>query len=69
MNRAGQFRVAGQRRVAGQKRVAGQFWVVLVSTHVRAGRVRVGFFQLVRVTGRVSVRVFFTILTLNPTLT
>ena len=47
----------------------GQFQVVFLSTCVRAGRVRVEFFQPVRVTCRVSVRVFFTILTLNPTLT
>ena len=47
----------------------GQFQVVFVSTRVRVGRVKVGFFQPIRVTGRVSVRLFFTILTLNPTLT
>ena len=56
---------------AGCDSIAGydQFRVVLVSTRVIAGHVRVGFFQPVRVIGLVSVRVFFVILTINPTLT
>ena len=36
----------------------GLMRVVFVSTRVKADRVRVEFFQLVRVMGRVSVRVF-----------
>ena len=40
--------------------------VGLVSTRVSTGRVRVEFFQPVRVTGRVSVGIFFTILNPNP---
>ena len=42
---------------------------MFVSTCVRTGRVRVEFFQPVRVTGRVSVGVFFVTLNPNPTLT
>ena len=43
--------------------------VMFVSTCVRTGRVRVEFFQPIRVTGRVSVGVFFATLDPNPTLT
>ena len=47
----------------------GLVQVVFVLIHVKMGRVRVEFFQLVCVTGRVSVGIFFTTLNPNPTLT
>ena len=43
--------------------------VIFVSTRVRTGHVRVEFFQLIRVAGRVSIGVFFITLNPNSTLT
>ena len=44
-------------------------WVGLVLTRVKTGRVRVEFFQPVRVAGQVSVGIFFATLNSNPTRT
>ena len=41
--------------------------VGFVLTRVKMGRVRVEFFQPVRVVGRVNVDIFFVTLNLNPT--